>query len=397
VGIWRQLKKIGSSPGRRGRCVRAQPMRATMSRGTLTLSPEVNGNASPSTQRCHEVAIVIVGYGNAEDISGCLAALGVAEATPSFDVFVCENGGAAAYEQLIARLVEPHGPCVPRPADAEVELTLPSDKFIEVSSFALKTRFSRVFLAHAAQNLGYAAAINAWLARILPFPGWGGVWILNPDTEPEPTALKALVDRANMGKRGMVGSTIVAFHDRDQVACRGGLHWRKLMTQPAAIGFSEHVDAPVKLDLIETKMDCASGASMYVTRCCIKRIGLMDERFFLYYEDLDWGLRAKACGLGYASASIVAHKRGTTIGSARSRAQRSTLSVYLENRNRIQFVRKQFPSRMLLTTMLLLVYSAEYLVALAPQNFLAALQGVLAALRGETGTPPAAYHRAAHR
>src|SRR4051812_25787455 len=87
-------------------------------------------------------------------------------------------------------------------------------------------------------------------------------------------------------------SWIGPFHERHKVTCRGGLHWRKLMTRPAAIGFSEHVDAPVNPDFIETKMDCASGASMYVTRCCINQIGLMDERFFLYYEDLDWGLRA---------------------------------------------------------------------------------------------------------
>jgi hypothetical protein len=47
-----------------------------------------------------------------EDVSGCLAALRLAEATPSLDAFVCENGGADAYEQLSAHLVGPQGTCV---------------------------------------------------------------------------------------------------------------------------------------------------------------------------------------------------------------------------------------------------------------------------------------------
>ena len=36
-------------------------------------------------------------------------------------------------------------------------------------------------------------------------------------------------------------------------------------------------------------MDSPTGPSMYVTRDCIERIGLMDESFFLYWEEVDWG------------------------------------------------------------------------------------------------------------
>ena len=121
-----------------------------------------------------------------------------------------------------------------------------------------------------------------------------------------------------------------------------------------------------------------SGASMYVTRDCIKQIGLMDERFFLYYEDLDWGIRAKACGLGYASNSVVPHKLGTTIGSASSRAKRSPLSVYLGSRNRIHFVRKHFPAHTLLSTAFSLLDAVKYLAARAPRNSWAAIAGLVA-------------------
>ena len=46
----------------------------------------------------------------------------------------------------------------------------------------------------------------------------------------------------------------------------------------------------------------------------VEKIGLMDGRFFLLYEDADWSIRAKKHGLGYARNSIVPHSGGTTIG-----------------------------------------------------------------------------------
>ena len=105
----------------------------------------------------------------------------------------------------------------------------------------------------------------------------------------------------------------------------------------------ETLNAPHDVSVIEVAMDSPSGASMYVTRPCIEKIGLMDESYFLFFEDLDWGVRAKSCGLGYASASIVGHKRGTTTGSAKSLAKMPRLSIYLEHRNGINFVCRHFP------------------------------------------------------
>jgi GT2 family glycosyltransferase len=59
----------------------------------------------------------------------------------------------------------------------------------------------------------------------------------------------------------------------------------------------------------------------------------MDESFFLYWEEVDWAVRAKAaCGVGYAHKSVVPHVMGTTTGSAGSRAKRSAFSVYLGHR-----------------------------------------------------------------
>ena len=132
---------------------------------------------------------------------------------------------------------------------------------------------------------------------------------------------------------------------------------------------------------------------MYVTRACTEAIGLMDERYFLFFEDLDWGVRAKVSGLGYASGSIVAHKRGTTTGSARGAANIPRLSVYLEHRNGIHFVRRHFPKTLPLRVATSLLYAARYLMCRAPRTALAALEGIAAGLRGEIGRP--SWHRSA--
>ena len=78
---------------------------------------------------------------------------------------------------------------------------------------------------------------------------------------------------------------------------------------------------------VERRMDSPTGPSMYVTRDCIERIGLMDEFFFLYWEEVDWAMRAKAtCGIGYAHNSVVPHISGSTTGAARG--SRETIGLF---------------------------------------------------------------------
>ena len=58
-----------------------------------------------------EVPIVIVGFGNADDIVKCLGAVALQRRCPNFGVFICENGGPRAFEALVEALAESGGPC----------------------------------------------------------------------------------------------------------------------------------------------------------------------------------------------------------------------------------------------------------------------------------------------
>ncbi len=84
---------------------------------------------------------------------------------------------------------------------------------------------------------------------------------------------------------------------------------------------------------------------MFVSREFIEDVGLMDERYFLYFEDLDWSERAKRKGyeLKYCWKSKVYHKEGGSIGSSSKGEKKSKLADYYGIRNRIIFTKKFYP------------------------------------------------------
>ena len=137
---------------------------------------------------------------------------------------------------------------------------------------------------------------NAWMRPLLAEPGWTAAWNLNPDTYPEPDALAELADYASKRGKGMVGSRLM-IPGRSDVASSRGLQWNKLTTRLMGLDMYAPVSPAPDPEDIERRMDSPTGPSMYVTRECIKRIGLMDDSYFLYWEEVDWGVRAKAaCG-----------------------------------------------------------------------------------------------------
>jgi GT2 family glycosyltransferase len=333
-----------------------------------------------------EVAVIIVGFGNADDVACCLRALRGLKGGPRFDVFIAENSGPGGMHALRRALTAEGSPC---------RLAAPSCPALPLSPGLSATRFSLprddggadalVHIALMPANLGYASAINAWLRVLMPLPGWRAAWLLNPDTEPAPAALLELARQA-LGQ-GMIASQVVSAVPANAVrTC--GLRWCKITARTVAVGCDAIKGRETISDGFESWIDAPDGASIYVTRGLIDRIGLMDERYFLYYEDLEWGLRAKSIHqLGYAHASIVLHKGGTTIGSAPTRADNSTLAVFMEFRNRVLFVRHRYGTWLPWTMLMQTLHIATYLAVGSIPNVLAACQGLMAGWRDETGRP----------
>jgi GT2 family glycosyltransferase len=250
-----------------------------------------------------------------------------------------------------------------------------------------------VFIAEAKENFGFAGGVNTWIRLFLPEEGWTGVWILNPDTWPDPDALAELAAFAEGRRKGMVSSRIM-IPGRDRINSSRGLKWDKLRARTIGVDIFAPVDPPPDPDDVERRMDSPTGVSLYVTKECIDKIGLMDESYFLYFEEFDWGLLAKAqCGIGYAHNSIVPHVSGSSTGAVRNKKERSQLFVYLNYRNKIHFVRRHYRGWLIWTVLVSFLRTSEYLLIGSTSNFISAIKGIIAGLRGETGPPRLAASR----
>jgi len=190
-------------------------------------------------------------------------------------------------------------------------------------------------------NLGYAGGNNVGLRYALRDERAQLFWLLNNDTVVDPNALTAIIQYMQGHPRvGLCGSLNLSYSaHRETLAYGGGVYNRwTARTAKTEQGASRSLSrAPARLDFI-------SGASMLASRSFLREIGLMEESYFLYFEEHDWAARSKGIfDLGYAGDSIIYHKEGMSIGSNRNREMRSLLSEKYLSRNRLLFTRRFFP------------------------------------------------------
>ena len=327
------------------------------------------------------IPIVIVSFRNPDDVVDCLASLSRSNPDPAFGVYLCENGGHSAFVELCSRISAPDGPCVPSKDHAPCA----TDGFPAVKSFMLKGVGARVFVGDAGDNLGYGGGVNRWLRPLISADEWPGALVLNPDSTVAPDALSSVVRYAN-DRKGMVTGRIAFAGNPARIHTRG-LKWRRTLASAAAVGRDEPFDSRPAAEIVERAIDAPSGCFVYVTRACLQKIGLMEERYFLYCEDLDWGLRAKRIGeIGYAFDAVVYHKGGTTIGSGPKHTI-SEFATYLNFRNRVLFVYFNFPAWVPWTVAVSLLRALEFGVRGRIGNMRASARGVWDGLLGRDGRP----------
>lgn len=201
-----------------------------------------------------------------------------------------------------------------------------------------------VHLVQAGENGGFAKGNNIGIRQALDW-ALPYIWVLNNDTVVEPEALTALVDRADQNPRlGMVGSVLVYEDQRSVVQVFGGATFMRYLARGTQIGHGLPLQALDVGPLLSQRLDYVAGASMLLRSEMVREVGPFEERFFLYFEELDWALRAGRRGwlLATAERSIVYHKEGASIGTA-TRSARSLLSEFYLARNLVLLYRKHFP------------------------------------------------------
>ncbi len=206
-------------------------------------------------------------------------------------------------------------------------------------------------LIKSLHNEGFAAANNIALEHINKVGNCDWIWLLNNDTVILTNALdqfKAWADHAPSNV-GMVGCKIIHYYHREEIQSLGG-HFNKWSSRSHHLGEGLHIDTKMDMEAVNRDLDYVIGASMFVKREFIADVGMLSEDYFLYYEELDWAIRAKSKGwkLMLIPELIVYHKEGATITGA-DRRVKSLLSDVCNIRNKMRFTALYYPNFMIVS------------------------------------------------
>ena len=143
------------------------------------------------------------------------------------------------------------------------------------------------------ENIGFARGNNIGIRQALK-DGAEYILLLNDDTEVDPAFLTALIDVAELRPdAGILGSAIFYYDQPEKIWFAGATFVSETCTVT-----TEGFDQPVRhKSSVQIESDYITGCALLIKRDTIEKIGLLDERFFLYCEDVDWGLRCIKAGL----------------------------------------------------------------------------------------------------
>lgn len=214
-------------------------------------------------------------------------------------------------------------------------------QYFEENTITENTDFEKINLIKSNENRGFAAGNNLILKKLIIRHDFEFAWLLNNDTIIEANSLLCQVEYYLSKKQiGILGSKLLYYHAPNKIQALGG----KISPLFAE---SKHLynDITNSDETFLINPDYIIGASMLVHKDFIKDVGLMDERYFIYYEETDWAFRAvrKNWHIDVCQKSKVYHKEGASIGSDSIKKSKSFKSIYYGIRNRLIFNYKFYP------------------------------------------------------
>lgn len=263
------------------------------------------------------LSVVIVSWNVREDLRECLGSLlgtgeqglGIGKGMPAVEVIVVDNASTDGTAEMVRR------------------------------------EFPQVKLICNSENLGYTKANNIGIKQ----SRGKYILLLNPDTIVKPNALKALVECAEAHPdAGIIGAKLLnpdgsiqrsarSFPDIGAGLFRNTVLGRLFPNNPFV---RRYLLTDFSYDEVR-EVDWVSGAAMLVRRELFDRIGLLDERFWAYCEDVDLCWRAWQAGFKvlFCPNAVIVHKIG------RSSDQRLVPSLIQHHKSMWLFYLKNYRKR----------------------------------------------------
>lgn len=280
------------------------------------------------------VVIVILNWRNSVDTLACIESL-LGLGCRCFKIVVCDNASSDGSSEVFLEW-SARNPGVA----AQYFISSESDDSSVRSAF-----LNRIVWVQTGANLGFAGGNNVGIRLASKVGEVDYFWLLNNDCVVDGDSLTSLCKYMTTHTDvGICGAKLIYFHSPDRVQAYGGASHSKWTGRARYLGHLSHPDDAHDSFVVERQLSYVAGASMFVRREFIERVGLMHEDYFLYFEEIDWALRGKGLfRLGYEPNAIVFHKEGGTIGSSSDTRKTSRLSDFYLFRNRLRFTRRFFP------------------------------------------------------
>ena len=208
-----------------------------------------------TNSQSNRVAIVLVNWNNSADTLDCIKSL-----------------GSLNYQDSVIVVVENHS----RPDEYS----------------ALQSQCGEAVILRQKRNLGFAGGCNAGIRWALR-NGFDYIWLVNNDAEVAPDSLQELVHAMKSDPNiGIAGGVMYYWSDPERIQTAGG--FMESQTKRGGMLGQDELDTGQFSGVRD--VDYVSGGMLLVRSAAIAEVGLMDERFFMYYEDTDWGIRMRESG-----------------------------------------------------------------------------------------------------
>lgn len=272
------------------------------------------------------ITIIIVNYDTAGYTNECLSSLQKLECEDfRYNILIVDNGSQEVYK-------------IPR-------------KFLTKKN----TNAETIELVRSEANIGFTGGNNLGMSHAVKVYNPDYFLLLNSDTVVTPDFLKHLFLSIQGTKRGIAGSKIYFekgyefYSDSYQKKQLGKVVWFAggTIDWPNLTAFHRGVDEVDRGQFDHLKnTDFVTGCCMLIKREVIEKVGILDKRFFLYLEDVDYCMKAVKEGydLVFCPESIIYHKNAGSSGGAGS-----SVHQYYQTRNRLLFFLQHASQRYKLT------------------------------------------------
>lgn len=194
----------------------------------------------------------------------------------------------------------------------------------------IKDKFKEIILIETKKNNGIAKGNNIGIEYALN-NGYEYVLLLNNDTEVDKNMLGNMLKKASSDT--LVTCKMYYYKPNNMIWCAGGkINWYKGITEH--FGMDNYDDGQYsESKYIEYTPTCC----LLVHRSIFEKVGLMDEKYFMYYDDTDFCARVNNNNfkIWYESSARLWHKVSSSSGGAES-----DICIYYGTRNRLYFISK---------------------------------------------------------